>query len=194
MAGKRGAALLVAVPAAALAALTTQAWATGHANDVLSHGTTSVTGTEAMPAVIGLTIVAVAALVALMTGGRAIRVVSAVLLVAAALGALALVLLVALRPEQVVADAVARELARTTAPAATGTSTVIVWVAVAVAVLLAAGAVLAAARSRGWAGLGSRYERDTRPTRGPRGETRGAWDELSEGRDPTVGEDEETPG
>jgi hypothetical protein len=187
-AGKRQAALVVAVPAAVLAALSTQTWATGRANDVLSHGTTSVTGTEAMPAVIGLAIVAVAALVALMTGGRAIRAVSAVLLVLAALGALVLVLLVALRPTQVVADAVARELARTTAPEATGSATGPAWLAAVVAVVLVAGAVLAASWSRAWGGLGTRYERGTRPAAGPRGEVRSTWDDLTDGRDPTAGD------
>ncbi|WP_347351318.1 Trp biosynthesis-associated membrane protein [Intrasporangium sp.] len=187
MAGKRAAVLAVAVPAAALAALTTRGWAVGHANDVLSQGAIAVTGTEAMPAVIGLAIVAVAALVALLTGGRAIRAAAAALLLASALGALALVLLVALRPEQVVADAVARELARTTAPAATGAATVVVWVAVAVAALLVVGAVLAASWSRRWAGLGSRYERGSPPPAGPRGQARSAWDELTDGQDPTAG-------
>lgn len=188
MAGKRRAALVVALPAAALAALSTQTWATGQANDVLSHGTTSVTGTQAMPAVIGLAIVAVAALVALMTGGRAIRAVSGLLLVLASLAALALVVVVALRPTQVVADAVARELARTTAPEATGSSTALVWVALLVAAVLLAGAVLAATWSRSWGGLSSRYERGARPAAGPRGEVRTAWDELTEGHDPTVGD------
>ncbi|MGN6753686.1 MAG: Trp biosynthesis-associated membrane protein [Intrasporangium sp.] len=186
MAGKRQAALVVAVPAAALAALSTQTWATGRANDVLSHGTTSVTGTEAMPAVIGLGIVAVAALVALMTGGPVIRAVSAVLLVLASLGALVLALLVVLRPTQVVGDAVARELARTTAPEAVGSSTALAWVAVAVAVLLVAGAALAASWSRGWGGLSARYERGARPAAGPRGEVRSTWDDLTDGQDPTM--------
>lgn len=188
MAGKRQAALVVAVPAAVLAALSTQTWATGRANDVLSHGPTSVTGTEAMPAVVGLAIVAVAALLALMTGGRVIRAVSAVLLVLASLGALALVLLVALRPTQVVADAVARALARTTAPEATGSPTVMVWLACVAAVALVAGAALAAWWSRGWGGLSARYERSARPAAGPRGQVRTTWDDLTEGRDPTAAE------
>lgn len=188
MGGKRAAVLVVAVPAALLAALATQTWATGSANDVLSHASTSVIGTQAMPAVVGLAIIAVAALVALMTGGRAIRLVSAVLLVLTALGSLVLVLLVALRPEQVVADAVARELARTTAPDTTGSSTVFVWLALVAAALLVAGALLAARWSRAWGGLGARYERGSRPAGGPRGEVRSTWDDLSDGRDPTVGD------
>lgn len=192
MAGKRQAAIVVAGPAALLAALSTQTWATGTSGDVLSHGTVSVSGTEAMPAVIGLAIVAVAALVALMTGGRAIRAVSAVLLVLASLGALALVLLVALGPEQVVADAVARELARTTAPDATGTATPFVWAAVVAAVLLVAGAAFTATWSRRWGGLSARYERGSTPSAGPRGQVRSTWDELTDGVDPTIGNPRDT--
>lgn len=188
MGGKRAAVVAVAVPAALVAALSTQTWVTGQANDVLSHGATTVTGTEAMPAVVGLAIVAVAGLVALMTGGRVIRAVSAALLVLASLGALALVLVVALRPEQTVADAVARELARTTAPGVTGGTTVFAWLAVVAAVLLVVGAVLTAGWSRGWGGLGARYERGSGPAAGPRGEVRSTWDDLSDGRDPTTGD------
>ncbi|NUO90988.1 MAG: Trp biosynthesis protein, partial [Dermatophilaceae bacterium] len=95
-------------------------------------------------------------------------------------------LFVVLRPVTTVADAVARELARTTAPAATGSSTVWAWLAAAAAVLLAVGAVLAAASSRSWAGLSGRYDRGAKPASGPRGEVRTTWDELSEGHDPTL--------
>jgi hypothetical protein len=48
------------------------------------------------------------------------------------------------------------------------------------------GAVAAALSSRSWAGLSSRYERGARPESGPRGQVRSAWDELSEGGDPTL--------
>jgi hypothetical protein len=96
------------------------------------------------------------------------------------------VCVVALRPVGTVADAVARELARTTAPAATGSSTAWVWAAVVVAALLAVGALLTAVSSRSWAGLSGRYERGDKPASGPRGEVRTTWDELSEGGDPTL--------
>lgn len=183
---KRRAAFAVVVPAAVLAVLTTQTWVTGTANDILSRGTTEVTGNAAMPAVLGLCLVSVAALLALMTGGRLIRAVSAALLVLAALGALALVLLVALRPGQVAAAAVAQQLGRTTAPNATGQATVLVWLAVLAGLLLVAGTVVAASSSREWGGLGARYERGVRAEAGPRGEVRSAWDDLTDGQDPTL--------
>jgi hypothetical protein len=189
MSTKRRALLAVLVPVAVLAILATQTWVTGTSGDVLSHGSTDVTGNAAMPGVLGLCLVSAAALIALLTGGRIIRAVSATLLCLAALGALVLVLLVALRPAQVVAAAFAQELARTTVPEATGRATVLAGLAALAALALHAGAVRTALWSRGWGGLGARYERAGRPDAGPRGEVRSAWDELSEGHDPTLGED-----
>lgn len=184
--GKRNAALAVLVPALALLAVATRPWATGRARDVLTAGVTEVTGTTAAPGVLAVTAVAVVALLGLLTGGRLIRAASAGVVVLASLGSLALTVVVALRPVTAVADAVARELARTTAPATVGRSTVWVWLALVVAFLLTVGAVAAAVSSRSWAGLSSRYDRDTRAAAGPRGQTRTAWDELSEGGDPTL--------
>ena len=184
--GKKRAALVVLVPAAVLLGLTTRPWATGESRDVLSQAVTEVTGGAAAPGVVGLAAVCVVALLGLMKGGRVIRSVSAAVVALASLGALAMTLLVALRPVDTVADAVARELARTTAPDATGTATAWAWLAVLAAVLLAVGAVLAAVSSRSWAGLSGRYERGEKPASGPRGEVRTTWDELSEGGDPTL--------
>ena len=183
---KKRATLLVLVPAALLLGLTTRPWASGESRDVLSRAVTEVSGGAAAPGVVGLGAVCVVALLGLMTGGRVIRAVSAVVLVLAAVGATVMTLAVALRPVATVADAVARELARTTAPAATGQSTAWAWLAVATALLLAVGADLAAASSRSWAGLSDRYERGAKPASGPRGEVRTTWDELSEGNDPTL--------
>src|SRR3954469_4938890 len=163
---KKRAAVVVLVPAALLLGLTTLPWATGESKDVLSQAVTQVGGAAAAPGVVGLTVVCVVALLGLMTGGRIIRVVAAAVLVLASLGTLVMTALVALRPVETVAGAVARELARTTAPAATGSSTVWVWLAVAAAVLLVLGAGLTAVSSRSWAGLSGRYERGDRPASG----------------------------
>ncbi|TQM58288.1 Trp biosynthesis-associated membrane protein [Humibacillus xanthopallidus] len=183
---KRYAALAVLVPAALALLLTTRPWAVGESRDVLSAGTTEVTGGAAAPGVVGLVVVTVVALLGLMTGGRIIRAVSAVVLVLAAAGAAALTLLVVLRPVDAVSAAVAKELARTTAPDATGATTFWGWAGAVVSVALLAGAVAAALSSRSWAGLSSRYERGSRPESGPRGQVRSAWDELSDGGDPTL--------
>ena len=183
---KRYAALAVLVPAAVALLLTTRPWAVGESRDVLSAGTTEVTGGAAAPGVVGLVVVTVVALLGLMTGGRIIRAISGVVLVLAAAGATALTLLVVLRPVDAVSSAVAKELARTTAPDATGTTTAWGWAAVVVMLALLAGALAAALSSRSWAGLSSRYERGARADSGPRGQVRSAWDELSEGGDPTL--------
>ena len=183
---KKRAALAVLVPAVLLIGLSTLTWASGESKDVLSRGIVDVSGGSAAPGIVGLAAVCIVALLGLMTGGRIIRSVSAVVLVLASLGTVVLTLLVALRPVDTVADAVARELARTTSPATTGSTTPWVWVALAVAALLLTGAVLTALSSRAWAGLSGRYERGSRPESGPRGEVRTAWDELSEGHDPTL--------
>jgi hypothetical protein len=183
---KRRAAAVVLVPAALLLGLATQAWATGETSDVLRHGSTSVTGTEAAPGVIGLALVAVAALLGLMTGGRVIKAVSAGVLLLASLGTAVLVVLVVASPAQSVAAQVARELARTTSPEATGATTAGGWLGLLTALLLLVGAIAAVASSRTWAGLSGRYERVGRAEAGPRGQVRTAWDEMTEGGDPTL--------
>lgn len=182
---KRRSALAVALPAILFIAFSTRVWARGTTGDVLSGGTVDVTGAAAAPGAVGLAVICVVALVALMTGGPVIRTASAVVMVVAALGTLVLTAFVALRPSMAVADALSRQLARTTAPDATGDTTGWGWAAVVVAVVLVLGTVAAAASSRNWSGLSARYER-TKPASGPRGEVRTTWDELTEGHDPTL--------
>ncbi len=183
---KKRSAVVVLVPALLLIGLSTLPWATGEAKDVLSRGVVDVSGGSAAPGVVGLAVVCIVALLGLMTGGRVIRAVSATVLVLAALATLLLTVLVVLRPVDAVASAVARELARTTSPATTGSATTWAWVALVVSLVLVAGSVLAAVSSRSWAGLSGRYDRDKRPDAGPRGQVRTAWDELTDGQDPTL--------
>ena len=185
MLDKRRSALAVAVPAVVFIALSTQVWVRGSTGDVLSGGAVDVTGGAAAPGAVGLTVICVVALLALMTGGRVIRPASAVVMVVSALGALAVTAFVAMRPREVVGSALSQQLARTTAPDATGATTGWGWLAVVAAVVLVCGTVVAAISSRAWSGLSARYER-TKPASGPRGEVRTTWDELSEGHDPTL--------
>jgi hypothetical protein len=182
---KRRSALAVAVPAAVFIALSAQVWVRGTTGDVLSGGTVDVTGGGAAPGAVGLAVICVVALLALMTGGRVIRSASAVVMVVAGLGALVVTASVVLRPREVVGDALSEQLARTTAPDATGATTGWGWLAVVAAAALVCGTVVAAVSSRSWSGLSSRYDR-TKPASGPRGEVRTTWDELSEGHDPTL--------
>ncbi|OFE17768.1 Trp biosynthesis protein [Humibacillus sp. DSM 29435] len=186
------------LPAAVLLGLTTLPWASGRARDVLTSGVIEVSGSTAAPGTVGVALVTIVALLAMMTGGPVIRAVSAGVLVLAAVGTLVLTVAVAVAPVGTVAEAAARQLARTTAPEAVATTTVWAWLAVVMAGLLAVGAVSAGVSSRSWAGLSSRYERAPQPDgdasgstgamapKGPRGQVRTAWDELSEGGDPTL--------
>ena len=185
---KRRSALAVALPAVVFIALATRVWVRGTTGDVLSGGAVDVTGAGAAPGAVGLAVICVVALLALMTGGQVIRAVSAVVMVVAALGALAVTAFVVLRPGEVVAAALSRQLARTTAPDATGVTTGWGWLAVVAAAVLVCGTVVAAVSSRGWSGLSARYDR-SKPASGPRGEVRTPWDELSEGHDPTLRDD-----
>lgn len=187
--GKRVAALAVLLPAVALLGLATLPWASGRARDVLTSGVTEVSGSTAAPGMVGVALVAVVALLAMMTGGRVIRAVSAVVLVVAAVGALAFTAMVVVQPVQAVGAAVARQLARTTAPETVASTTAWAWLGLVAAVLLTVSAVVASISSRSWAGLSSRYERGSKPASGapgPRGQVRTPWDELSEGGDPTL--------
>ena len=173
-------------PAALLLGLTTRTWASGESRDVLSQAVTEVTGGAAAPGVVGLVAVCVVALLGLMTGGRVIRAVSAVVLVLASLGALAMTSSSRCarstrwpKPSHASSPARRRPRPRVRAPRGPGPRSL-------VAALLAVGAVLTAVSSRSWAGLSGRYERGDKPASGPRGEVRTTWDELSEGRDPTL--------
>ena len=72
--GKRNAFVLLAVPTLLLLLLTTRTWVTGRTDDpVLGQATVAVTGSQAAPAVVALGAVALAALVAVLTGGPRIR-------------------------------------------------------------------------------------------------------------------------
>lgn len=187
--GKRHAVVAVLVPVALLLGLSTRPWATGAGGDVLSHGPVEVSGGVAAPGAVGLAVVCAVSLLALLTGGRVIRIVSSTVMVIAAAGALLLTVTVALNPRAAVAEALARELARTSAPDATGSATAWAWAAVVVALALLVLSALGAASSRGWSGLSSRYERPSRAASGPHGQVRTAWDELTEGHDPTLRDD-----
>lgn len=185
MLDKKRSALAVGVPAALLIGLSLLPWTSGTTGDVLRHGPVTVTGGQAAPGAVGLAVICVVALLALMTGGRVIRAASSAVVLLAAVGALVVISLVVLRPHEVVAAALSQELARTTAPDAAGTTTVWGWLALLVAVVLLVGSFAVARAAQQWSGLSSRYDRD-RPARGPRGEVRTAWDELSDGQDPTL--------
>lgn len=83
---KRVVVVCVGVPLAVLLVALSQTWATGTSQDaVLGRATITVTGSQMVPAAVGLALVIAAALIAMLTGGPSIRTAAGVLMALAAL-------------------------------------------------------------------------------------------------------------
>jgi uncharacterized membrane protein (TIGR02234 family) len=200
--GKRSVSAAVAVPALVLLLATTRTWLTGRsAEPLLGGGVVSATGSNVAPGVVALTLVCLVALVTTLTGGPVVRRVSSVVLVLASAGAVALVVPPLSDPEQALGRVAAAGLGRTGVVRTTAEASVWAWVALVAGALLAVASLLAAVAASRWSGLSSRFEvpadtdRPGRPAAGGpadaapvtgQGTPRTTWDELSEGRDPTV--------
>lgn len=195
---KRRAAPLLLVPALLVVLLGTRTWVTGRSDDaVLAGRSLSVTGDQAAPGLVALGLVALAAGVAVLTTGRRLRLVSAVLLTLAALGALALTLSVLRDPTAALAagagpggtpsagiGGTTRSATGATTP---GALTFWPWPALLAALVLTVVGAVTTAAGRGWDGLSTRFERSGEDAPADAPERRSTWDELSEGRDPTDG-------
>jgi uncharacterized membrane protein (TIGR02234 family) len=199
--GKRSVSAAVTVPALLLLLATTRTWLTGRSAEPLLGGSlVSATGSQVAPGVVALGLVCLVALVTTLTGGPVVRRVSSVVLVLASAGAVALVVPPLSDPEQALGRVAAAGLGRTGVVRTTAEVSVWAWVALVAGTLLVLASILAAVAARRWSGLSSRFEvpADTgtsgRPADAPaeaapvtrRGTPHTAWDELSEGRDPTV--------
>ena len=89
---KRLVVLAVGGPLAVLLAALGQVWASGSSQDpVLGRAALSITGTQMVPAALGLALVVGAALVAMLTGGPRIRTAAGVLMALAALAVVGLI-------------------------------------------------------------------------------------------------------
>ena len=194
---KRNTFVLLVVPALLLLLLATRTWVTGRTGDpVLGPAPVSVTGSEAAPGVVALGAVALAALVAIFTGGRRIRRVSAVLLTLAGAGTVALSLQVVADPAGAVGRKAAAQLGRTGSVAAEAALTPAAWLGAAACLALTMAGILGVVAVGYWEGLSARFDRpgsgepgDPSTSADGRGARRSAWDELSDGRDPTVDPD-----
>lgn len=182
---KRSAALGVIVPALVVLGLSLMTWVRGTAPEALAHGLTEVRGAGATPGGIGLVVICLILLLAQLIAGPGLRRIAAWLAVLAAAGATALIVRVALTPEESVAASIAGTVGRSTVEGATGSTTWAVWAAVVAGLGLVVGTVRGALSADRWGGLSSRYERE-RPKAGPLGQVRTTWDELSDGEDPTL--------
>jgi Tryptophan-associated transmembrane protein (Trp_oprn_chp) len=162
-------------------------WVTGQVSDpVLAQTAVTVTGREAAAGVVATALVAAAAALAAVTGGRVVRWIGAIALTAAGLLAGALTLTVLLDAGAVVGRQAATQTGRTGSVEATGDPTMWVYLsllAAAVLVLAGGAAVLGVRR---WGGLASRYDAPTEAQPARRGvEEESDWDRLSRGEDPT---------
>lgn len=208
--GKRVVSAVVAVPALVLLLAGTRTWLTGRsAEPLLGRGVVSATGSQVAPGVVALGLVCLVALVTTLTGGRVVRRVSSIALVLAAAGAVALTVPPLTDAEQALGRVAAAGLGRTGVVRTTAAVSAWAWTALAAGVLLALAAVLTVVVARQWSGLSSRFDVPTDAgdpsapqheaagpvTAGPaepepgvttQGTNRTTWDELSEGRDPTV--------
>jgi uncharacterized membrane protein (TIGR02234 family) len=186
MTGRRALVVSVLVGAAILLASGAPAWVRGRTADaVLGGGVVEASGQSVAPGTLGLALVAAAAVLGLLTGGWIARRVCAAILVLAALGSAVLVALVVADPSGALGRHAAGLAGRTGAVEVTAQLAPGVWVAVLGVVALLVGSVLGWRGCGRWSGLGSRYDRPEAAAT-DRGAIRSAWDEISEGRDPTA--------
>jgi uncharacterized membrane protein (TIGR02234 family) len=198
---KRAVSAAVAVPGLLLLLATTRTWLTGRsAEPLLGGGAVTATGSQVAPGVVALALVGLVALVTTLTGGPVVRRVSSVVLVLAAAGSVALTVPPLADPEQALGRVAAAGLGRTGVVRTTADVSGWAWTALVAAVVLFLAALLAAVAAGRWSGLSSRFDvpvddgRDAPPVRETepapdatgRGAHRTTWDELSEGRDPTL--------
>ncbi|MEP6649343.1 MAG: Trp biosynthesis-associated membrane protein [Lapillicoccus sp.] len=202
---KRVVSAAVAVPALVLLLATTRTWLTGRsAEPLLGGGTVSATGAQLAPGVVALALVCLVALVTTLTGGPAVRRVSCLVLVLAAAGTVAHTVRPLTGPEEALGRVAAAGLGRTGVVATSAEVSAWAWTAPAAGILLLLAALLAAVAARQWSGLSSRFDAPgdegdeggavATSGRGPRaraaaterGTHPSTWDDLSEGRDPTI--------
>ena len=198
---KRAVSASVAVPALVLLLATTRTWITGRSTEpLLGGGAVSATGSQVAPGVVALALVCLVALVTTLTGGPVVRRVSSVVLVLAAAGSVALTVAPLSDPEQALGRVAAAGLGRTGVVRTTAEVSGWAWTALVASVVLFLASLLAAVAAGRWSGLSSRFEvpvdesGDAPPVGEPRptpdatgrGTHRTTWDELSEGRDPTL--------
>lgn len=186
---RRPAAILVATASALLATVTApRPWVRGSVDDAMVGGSIQeVTGQEAVTGFVALGLVVLAGAVAAAATRRLGRRVSAVILLAAALGMAGLVLRVLLDPGAVLGASAAASTGRTGALSADAQATPWAYLAL----LPALGALLTGALAwrgaRTWPEPSAAYDRPGSERPGRRGESvTTEWDRLSGGEDPTL--------
>lgn len=179
---------LVTVPALLLLLAATRTWLIGRSGDpLLGGGEVTATGSQAAPGVVALAAVALVALVATLTGGPRIRRVASTLMLLAAVGAGSATASALSDRDGTLGRVAASGLGRTGVARTTASATGWAWVSVVAAALLVLASLVGVVVVGRWAGLSSRFDapREVAAT-DTRGVRRSDWDEVSEGRDPTV--------
>lgn len=187
-------ALVLGVPVAASAILAGRVWVTGTAAGALATRELSATGTTVVPAMAPILLVQGAAIIAMLSAGRIGRILACALLAVAAWAGAALSAQVAANPAPAIGVLAAQDLGRVEPLTATGTTAPIAWVVVGALALEGLLALAALRVVRGLGGLGSRFDAapaaahpkaamdGSRAGRTPRDD----WDDLTQGRDPTI--------
>jgi uncharacterized membrane protein (TIGR02234 family) len=212
--GSRPSTVLIGLAGAGLVVLASgRTWVRATVSGAASTGVITASGTLVAPGATALALVAAAGVVALVSTGRRVRPVVAVLLVLAGLGAAWLSGPVLADPAQAARPAVARatgtEGQQSSGPSA---ATAWPWLSAAGGLLIAVSGGVGLVRGRRWAGPSRRYERPADPTADRAGSpvpasgsgaAEGAdpapsaaaagrdqrldtWDALDRGEDPTV--------
>jgi hypothetical protein len=178
---KRVVLVLVLVGAAVLLVTGSRVWLGGNVDDtVLGASAIHGTGSQVAKGVLGAALVGAAAAVAAATAGRVVRIIAALATTLAAVLALVVVIRILLDPGASLGELAATTTGRTGTVAASGEVTVWPWIAAVASLAMGVGGALALAAGRRWTGLSKRYDA---PAARPR--ARSAWDQLSQGSDPT---------
>lgn len=196
--GKAAVVILGVLGAGLLVVSASRTWVAGTVDDaVLGASRVSATGSQVVPGLVALALVAAAGAIASTTSGAVTRRVTLVVVLLAGLAEAALTLRVLHGPAGALGSVAAASTGRTGSIETHSTATAWPWVAlVAAAAVLLAG-VLGWVGARKWRGLGARYETTADAPeahrRGARGERVASdWDRLDAGDDPTIHDDDST--
>ncbi len=189
---KRQAVLAVAGSLGLTLLASTQVWVRGTTRDaVLGATQVSATGAQLAPGTTALALVVAAGVVALATGGPRIRYAAGALLVLAGLGMIGLHLPVLTDPAAALGGRAAQVAGRAGSTVRVDAAlTPLSFVSLIGAIALVVSSSLGLVSARSWAGLSRRFDRSAGPgTPGPtggQGARHTAWDELTDGVDPTL--------
>lgn len=204
---KRTVLLLVLLGAAVLLVSGSRVWVEGRVDDpVLGASVLHGTGSKLARGVLAAALVGAAAAVAAATAGRAVRVVAAVATVVAALLGAVVVVRLLTDPSTALGELAATSTGRTGRIHATGSTTVWPWIALVACVAMGLGGVAALVGGGRWRGLSSAYDAPVAAAGGgaggggaadqtdrvqPQARPVSAWEQLSQGEDPTAPEGRE---